>query len=165
MSAPVEGPATTASATSRILDFDVARALAILGMIVVHFALVRARDFGQPAWLARVVSYLDGWAAAAFLVSRGQASACVPGGRSRAATDRRLRVRSVLLRRGVFLLAVGFLNLAIRPGDIFRVYGISFLIAAWLFAVSDRGLWGLAIGFVMVFHVWFFAGDHGTHWD
>jgi hypothetical protein len=49
----------------RVLGYDVARSAAILGMVVVHFSLVMAADRSAPAWLAEVLGFLDGRAAAA----------------------------------------------------------------------------------------------------
>ena len=53
---------------SRIQGFDLARALAIFGMIVVHFALVMSGEQREPAWLRTVLDLIDGRAAALFVI-------------------------------------------------------------------------------------------------
>src|SRR6266516_176101 len=115
-------PADTASPPDRIIGYDLARALAILGMVVVHFALVMSSEpMVEEGWMSRVVGFLDGRAAATFVVlagigvtlrSRGAAAGAAHHPKGLA------RLRSTLLKRGLFLLAVGFLNLIIWPGDI-----------------------------------------------
>src|SRR5215468_7802278 len=60
-----------ADAAGRILGYDVARSLAMLGMIVVHFGLVMAADPTRPAWSAWIMHGLDGRAAATFVVLAG----------------------------------------------------------------------------------------------
>jgi hypothetical protein len=93
--------APTAVPRERVLGFDIARALAILGMVVVHFSLVMATDRSGPAWLNEVLGFLDGRAAAAFVVLAGVgltllSQQAVHGGDSHAIA----RVRRVLSRRG-----------------------------------------------------------------
>jgi hypothetical protein len=56
-------PSTGPGPAERVPGYDVARALALLGMIVVHFSLVAAADRSGPAWLAGVLALLDGRAA------------------------------------------------------------------------------------------------------
>src|SRR5262249_20743507 len=142
------------------------RSLAILGMVVVHFSLVLAADRSRPAWLAWVLASLDGRAAATFVVLASVGvtllarrtvlsadPAAVPG------------VRKTLARRGLFLLALGFVSLAVWPGDILRVYGVSLLLAAPLVTAPGRrlllGAFGCAVGFVALFLVL----DFEQNWD
>src|SRR5690349_14458832 len=61
-------PPPTLEVRPRIVGYDLARALAILGMFLVHFPLVMARDLTRPASLAWVPRALDGRAAATFVV-------------------------------------------------------------------------------------------------
>src|SRR5436190_951258 len=67
--APVAAMAVPTAGGARVAGYDVARGLAILGMVVVHFALVMAAPSAKdPAWLAWVLRQLDGRAAATFVV-------------------------------------------------------------------------------------------------
>ena len=70
---PTQSPAVadSARASARVIGFDVARALAILGMVVVHFSLVLAADRGGPDWLNVLLGFLDGRAAATFVILAG----------------------------------------------------------------------------------------------
>ena len=74
-------------------------------------------------------------------------------------------VRATLVRRGVFLLAAGFVNLAVWPGDILRVYGVSLLLASRLLTAPGRRLLALAAGFALGFVVLLLAVDFEQNWD
>ncbi len=155
-----------AEAPGRILGYDVARSMAMLGMIVVHFGLVMAMDQGRPAWSAWILHGLDGRAAATFVVLAG-VGLTLRSRRAVAARDDRAigPVRRALIRRGAFLLAMGFVNLLVWPGDILRVYGVSLMVAASLVDASDRRLLGVALGFILGFLALLLVLDYETHWD
>jgi uncharacterized membrane protein YeiB len=150
----------------RVVGYDVARSLAVLGMVVVHFSLVGAAGRSEPPWLAWILAHLDGRASATFVVLAGVGITLVS---ARARRDRDAMtltaVRRVLSRRGGFLLAVGFVNLLIWPGDILRVYGVSFLVASRLILAPARLLLGLAVAFALAFAALVFVGDFETNWE
>jgi uncharacterized membrane protein YeiB len=150
----------------RILGYDIARSLAILGMVVVHFSLVMASDRGSPAWLAEVLGFLDGRAAATFVVLAGVGITLLSK-RAVASGDPTAlaRVRRILVRRGLFLLLVGFANLRIWPGDILRVYGVSLLLAARLLAAPGRRLLAGAAAYAAGFAALFCILDFEKNWD
>jgi uncharacterized protein len=150
----------------RVVGFDVARALAILGMVVVHFSLVMAADRSGPGWLNVVLGFLDGRAAATFVILAGVGVTLMSRRAVLSADPNAVaQARKVLIFRGGILLALGFINLLIWPGDILRVYGVSLLLAAWLISASNRWLWfgvlGCAAGFVALFVMF----DFGKNWD
>ena len=150
----------------RILGYDLARSLALLGMIVVHFGLVMSRDPTRPGWAVEIMHLLDGRAAALFVVLAGVGVTLMS---RRAVGARNPRVispaRESLIRRGYFLLIIGFLNLAIWPGDILRIYGVSLAVAAGLLAATDRRLLAVSLGFVLGFVLLLFLVDYGKNWD
>jgi len=150
----------------RVVGYDIARALAILGMVVVHFSLVMADDHARPVWMAWVLALLDGRAAATFMIlagigltllSRRSVLAQVPQGIA--------KTRQTLIRRGLFLLVLGFCNLAVWPGDILRVYGVSLIVAAAVVTASNRRLLAVASGFIAGFVLLFVFLDFGERWD
>jgi uncharacterized membrane protein YeiB len=135
-------------------------------MVVVHFCLVLASDRSGPGWLNEVLGFLDGRAAATFVILAG-VGVTLMCQRAVLSTDLQAisTARKVLAFRGVFLLALGFINLLIWPGDILRVYGVSLLLAAPLITASSRrlllGALGCAAGFVALFLVL----DFEKNWD
>jgi uncharacterized membrane protein YeiB len=146
--------------SARILGYDLARALAICGMILVHFGLVMGGEPPTPGWPALVLRALDGRPAALFVILAGVG---ITLRASRAATP--ANPRAVLIRRGLVLLAVGFVNLTIWPGDILRVYGVSLILAAFLLYASGRTLLFLAGAFELAFIGLFLCIDYERHWD
>jgi uncharacterized membrane protein YeiB len=114
------------------------------------------------------VELLDGRAAATFMVLAGvgitlrvqSAASHAPNG-----TGAIARVRATLLKRGLFLLGVGFLNLLIWQGDILRVYGVSLFVAALLVTARARWLWAAALAFVAGFLALTGAVDYSKNWD
>ncbi len=154
------------SLAGRILGYDIARAMAMLGMIVVHFGLVMAVDHDRPAWSAWIMHILDGRAAATFVVLAG-VGLTLRSRRAVAADDPRAiaAVRATLVRRGLFLLAMGFVNLVIWPGDILRVYGVSLVVAAGLITASDRRLIAVGLVFILGFVALLLAVDYETNWE
>ena len=155
-----------AASAPRIAGYDLARALAILGMVLVHFSLVMSFARMKEGWLAHVIEFLDGRAAATFVVLAGVGLTL----RSRRAVvtedpQALQAVRRTIVRRGVFLLVAGYLNLTVWSGDILRVYGVSLLLAAWLLHERDTTLWVVALGFVATFLVLFATVDFSKNWD
>ena len=143
-----------------------ARALAILGMVVVHFALVLATERRSPDWLTTALGFLDGRAAAAFVILAGVGISLMTRSAAKSGDVQAIdHARMVLIRRGLLLLVLGFINLAIWPGDILRVYGVSFLLASRLITSSNRrlllGAMGCAVGFMSLL----FVLDFEKNWD
>jgi uncharacterized membrane protein YeiB len=159
-------PVQTPTAIGRIAGYDVARSVALLGMIVVHFALVMAADHKSPGWMVTILGFFDGRAAAIFVVLAG-VGLTLRSQRTTANADPKAsaQVRWILVRRGLFLLAVGFLNLRIWQGDILRVYGISLLLAARLLNASNRRLLLGALAYAVGFVILFVLFDYEKNWD
>ncbi|HKI30797.1 MAG TPA: heparan-alpha-glucosaminide N-acetyltransferase domain-containing protein [Gemmataceae bacterium] len=166
MGAVAESQATLASRADRVAGYDIARALAILGMVVVHFSLVMAADRSGPVWLAEVLGFLDGRAAATFVVLAGVGITLLSR-RAVASADPAAvaRTRKTLVCRGLFLLVIGFLNLLVWPGDILRIYGVSLLLTARLITATDRRLFLGALGYALGFVVLFIVVDFGKNWE
>ena len=55
----------------RVIGYDLARALAIFGMVIVNFKIVMGAEQNGPEWLVGLVGLLDGRAAATFVVLAG----------------------------------------------------------------------------------------------
>lgn len=150
----------------RIVGYDLARSIAIFGMVVHHCVMAMAADEHHPRWLALLMAPFDGRPAALFMILAGVGITL----RSRkvsndAATEVELQERHILRRRGLVLLALGFLNLLIWPGDILRIYGVSLLIAAEMIRASNRQMLLLALSFVIGFFVLLSLMNYEQNWD
>ena len=98
--------APIASARDRIIGYDLARSLAILGMIVVHFSMVMAADRHSESWIQPILGFLDGRVAATFVVLAGIGFTLVTRKAAESHDPEQLdRMRLILLKRGLFLLA------------------------------------------------------------
>ncbi len=133
-----------AAASARTPGFDVARALAIFGMLLVNFRAFVAPDDGGPAWIELSIDRTEGKAAALFVVLAGVGVSL----RARAAKRRKIPVveeRRALLRRALVLFVLGLIDLHLWEWDILHCYGVFLFLAAWLFDVRSAGLWGVAL--------------------
>jgi len=144
----------------------VARALAILGMVIVHFMLVMTDGQPPERWSDFLLNLLDGRAAATFVILAGMGMTLLArkANDSTGAASHKL-MASILRRRGLLLLALGHLNLTIWQGDILRVYGVSLLVVPWLIWRRSRTVLLTAAGFVLVFCVLFVVVDYSRNWD
>lgn len=154
-----------AGSSVRVVGYDLARALAVFGMVIVNFKIVMGADSG-PGWLAWLVGLLEGRAAATFVVLAGVGISLL----SRQARESRdaevlVRDRNALLRRAAFLFAVGLAYTPIWPADILHFYGVYIAVAAFLLAVSTRRLLTGAAGLVALFMVLLATFDYEAGWN
>lgn len=155
-----------ADSVSRIIGFDVARALAVIGMVLVNFKVVMGAEDTGPPWLNGVMGLLDGRAAATFVILAGVGLSLV----SRRArldndTDGIASHRTTLLKRALFLFVVGLLYTPIWPADILHFYGVYIAIAAFLLTASDRLLWGGVVALTAGFLVLLLFLDYEAGWN
>lgn len=132
----------------RLDGLDVARFLALIGMVIVNFDVVMVvvnsdSVAHESSWLAQA---LQGRAAATFVVLAGIGLGL---GAARAEWSQTL---SVTLKRVAFLLVAGLLNTLIFDADIIHYYAFYFLFGTLLIRVSSGLLWltivMLVFGFV-----------------
>jgi uncharacterized membrane protein YeiB len=136
---------------SRIDGFDVARAVAIVGMVIIHFTEAMSYET-MPDRLGELVGLLDGRAAALFVILAGIGVTLMTRSAMASGDAQAIRpARWLCVRRGIFLLVLGFLNYAIWPVDILRVYGVSLFVAAALLTAKNRTLLFASALFVVAF--------------
>ena len=137
-----------AIATARTPGIDVARALAVFGMVVVNYqSKIDAAQSG-PGWLVWATERLEGRAAALFVLLAGIGISLRS---KRARENPRIYLgyeRTALLKRAGVLLLVGFLILHIWEWDILHCYGLYLTFAAVLLNVRGRWLGLLSLAFV-----------------
>jgi uncharacterized membrane protein YeiB len=135
----------------RLIDLDVTRAVALIGVCVMNYHGYLILRGGNPGagFLART---FDPWTgpfstrfAATFVTVAGMGIALLTR-RSLANRDPAeiSRVRWVLVRRGVLLYAFGFFLNWVWPGTILFFYGAYFLVGALVFTLRSR--WLVLIG-------------------
>ncbi len=159
---------TTAASTKtkRIIGLDIARALAIVGMVVVNFNVVMAGDVSAPGWLRFLVVSLEGRAAATFVVLAG-IGASLGSRRQRLSGDRneQRRSRITLAKRALFLFVFGWLFFPIWPADILHFYGVYLAVGALLLFAPNRTLLWTAVAAAAVSFLFILAFDFFANWN
>ncbi len=151
---------------NRIIGYDLARALAVFGMVVVNFKIVMGAGENGPPWLVGLVGLLEGRAAATFVVLAGVGIALLSRQARLAKDPQRLGAnRRTLLKRAFFLFVVGTLYTPIWPADILHFYGVYIVVAAFLLAAPSKRLGALAGGLVAAFVVLILVFDYEKGWD
>lgn len=126
----------------RIVGYDIARGLAVFGMVAVNYKIAMGASENGPAWLAALSGMLEGRAAALFVTLAGVGISLLSRqGRTLNDRVRLARDRRTLLRRACFLFIAGALYTSIYSADILHFYGVYILIAAFLLTASTRRLW------------------------
>ena len=131
----------------RIVGLDVARSLAIFGMVFVNFRLVMGAE-AETKLGTMFATMFDGRAAALFVVLAG-VGVSLMSRRARAMGAIR-PTRITLLKRSLLLFIVGLLYSPIWPPDILHFYGVYLFAVAWLLNLSDRGLLAAAAAAIIV---------------
>jgi uncharacterized protein len=159
MTASVASWPSTSRPVHRDEAIDVVRAIAILGMFVIHAVLVLAVSYPRTGPAALVLWLCDGRAAATFVTLAGFGVARL------AAKDTRDITSRILRRRAMALWVLGVLNLVIWPGDILRVYGVALLAAPIMLRWTVRTRLWVSVLLLLLFVVGMVLLDWTRHWD
>lgn len=134
--------------SSRVVGLDVARCLALLGMVATHVLDERSPDGGLTVgqWLA------GGRASALFAVLAGVTLALMTGGRTPVAGRERLARTVGVVVRAVLVAALGMLLARADSGIaiILTYYGLLFCVGALFVGLRTRALLVLAAGWAVV---------------
>jgi uncharacterized membrane protein YeiB len=106
----------------RIIGIDVARALAVIGMIIVNFKVV----FGQhgDSWLKAFAQVFEGKAAATFVVLAGMGLAMMTQSAVQTNNLDKLNLaRKRIIKRAIALFLIRLSYISIWPADILHFYG------------------------------------------
>jgi len=151
--------------TSRIIGYDIARAFAIFGMVLVNFKLVMGADNGSSV-LINFAHIFEGRAAGLFVVLAGIGlSLMTQKARLSGNTQALIKARNNILKRGSALVVIGTLFLTIWPADILHFYGLYFFFAAFMFNASSRRLLVLAIFLMAGFVLYLVLGNYEAGWN
>lgn len=149
----------------RIEGLDLARALAIFGMVVVNFRLATGAETGA-AWLLGFTSLFEGRASAMFVVLAGVGVSLMTRRACQTAEPGDVRsARATLVRRGLLLFVIGLAYTPIWQADILHYYGLYFLLASLVITVRGRTLLWLALTVVLSFPILLSVLDYEAGWD
>jgi uncharacterized protein len=144
---PVDLQTQSLSPNNRIVGYDLARAVALLGMLLVNFSVLLGSGSSGPIWLDYLIEMIQGRAAATFVVLAGVGlsllSKSVYLSEDRAAINVK---RLTLFKRSLFLLVIGLFNFVLSPiSDILHFYAVYIAIGAFLLTLPNRSLVALTL--------------------
>lgn len=148
----------------RIIGIDVARALAVIGMIIVNFKVV----FGENGldWVKSFAGIFEGKSAATFVVLAGVGLALMSNSALINNDQIKLKiVRKRMLKRALFLFFIGLSYMPIWPADILHFYGIYMLFIVLLLTRKAKIIIVSALVLIMVFPILLLFLDYETGWN
>ena len=148
----------------RIIGIDVARALAVIGMIIVNFKIVLGENGNEI--LKGFANLFEGKAAATFVVLAGVGIALMSKSALKDNDVEKLRkIKIGISKRAIFLFVIGLSYIPIWPADILHFYGIYMLIT--LLLVKSAGRTILISAFLLIFLYPFITMflKYETGWD
>ena len=164
---PVDLRSQSLSPNNRIVGYDLARAVALLGMLLVNFSVLIGNSNSDPTWLDYLIEMIKGRAAATFVVLAGVGLSLLTKS-VYLSKDREARnaKRLTLLKRSSFLLAIGLFNFVISPiSDILHFYAVYIAIGACLLTLPNRSLAVLALATITARPVIVTGFDFVKSWD
>ncbi len=148
----------------RIIGIDVARALAVIGMIIVNFKIV----FGEngESWLKSFAHLFDGKAAATFVVLAGIGLGLMTNSAIKNQDLKKLATNlKRIIKRAIFLFIVGLSYIWIWPADILHFYGIYMLLTLLFITQKPKYILLGAIGLIFIYPVLLLFFDYETGWN
>ena len=154
--------------SQRIEGYDVARALAIFGMIIVNFKIVMGSSEAGSDWLVVFAGLFEGRAVALFVILAGVGLSLLSRRAFQTNDPEARRIAQLrIVKRSTFLLVFGLLLATIWSADILHFYSMYMLIGALLLFQQPRILWtsgmALMLGFVLLFFL--FPYESGWNWE
>ena len=112
--------------SERLIGLDIARYLAFVGMVLVNFDI--AMSYGvqsNEGFFKELIGQLQGRASATFVVLAGI-------GLGLSSFNKESQTVNTIVKRSIFLLILGLLNMTIFEGDILHYYAFYFLFGVFL---------------------------------
>lgn len=150
--------------TNRIVGVDVARALAIMGMIIVNFKIAFG-DKGNEVYKL-FASIFEGKAAATFVVLAGVGIAFMSNNAVKNKDKIKLKnTRIKIAKRAIFLFVIGLLYTPIWIADILHFYGIYMLLTLFLISSSRKLIFNLGLLLILVYPLLMLLWNYNTGWN
>jgi uncharacterized protein len=149
----------------RVTGFDLARALAIFGMVIVNFKIAMNADSGNQI-LMSFAKIFEGRASALFVILAGVGITFLTN-EARVSTDSStiLNCRISLIKRGFLLITLGLVYTPIWEADILHFYGFYFLIASLFFMVNDNVLLLISLIIMLAFPSLMLFFNYQQNWN
>ncbi len=150
--------------SNRIEGIDLARALALIGMIIVNFKLILGSE--GNVYLHYISASLEGKASALFVFLAGVGIALMSKSALRENDHKRLlQIKNRILKRAIFLFVAGLLFATVWDADILHFYSIYMVITLYFINKKlNYILWG-AFGFGVLYLCLFLFLDYDIGWE
>ncbi len=120
--------------SERLIGLDIARYLAFVGMVLVNFDIVMSHGVqSNEGFFNEFIGQLQGRASATFVVLAGI-------GLGLSSFKKEGQIVNTIVKRSIFLLILGLLNMTIFEGDILHYYAFYFLFGVFLLPFGNRAL-------------------------
>ena len=145
--------------SERLIGLDIARYLAFVGMVLVNFDIVMSYGVqSNEGFFNEFIGQLQGRASATFIVLAGI-------GLGLSSFKKESQTVNTIVKRSIFLLNLGLLNMTIFEGDILHYYAFYFLFGVFLLPFGNRALI-LVIGILnLVFFSMMLFIDYESGWN
>jgi uncharacterized membrane protein YeiB len=154
-----------ASMMQRVTGFDLARALAIFGMVIVNFKIAMNAEIGNSL-LISFAKLFEGRASALFVILAGVGVTLLTKKATTSAGSLFIiKSRISLIKRGLLLIAIGLIYTPIWEADILHFYGFYFLIAAVTFMLNDKLLLLISAVITLIFPVLMLLFNYEQNWS
>ncbi|PCE66191.1 DUF418 domain-containing protein [Sediminicola luteus] len=151
-------------ANKRIHGIDLARALAVFGMVIVNFKLVLGKS--GPTWAINSLAILEGKAAALFVILAGTGLGLLT--KSAFETPDPLKMRKAkkgIIIRALLLFVLGLAYMPLWPADILHFYGIYMLCTLPLLCLNPKRILPFSLFLILGYVFVLFLFDYEKGWD
>ncbi|MFT7089577.1 MAG: putative membrane protein YeiB [Glaciecola sp.] len=149
----------------RVTGYDLARALALFGMVIVNFKVAMTAETGHVL-LMNFATLLEGRASALFVMLAGIGITFLTS-KARNSVDNSvvLKTRISVVKRGLLLVVIGLIFTPIWEADILHFYGFYFLFAAAIFTFQDKTLLWISMFIMLIFPILMLLFNFEQNWD
>ncbi|UJP63786.1 DUF418 domain-containing protein [Mongoliitalea daihaiensis] len=148
----------------RIIGIDIARALAVFGMIIVNFKIVLGEN--GLNWVKSFASAFDGKASATFVVLAGIGLALMTNSALRTNDFQKIQIARIkIAKRALFLFIIGLSYIVIWPADILHFYGVYMLFILILLTSNGKTIIISTIGLILIYPFILGVLDYENGWD
>jgi len=149
---------------NRIIGIDVARAFAIIGMILVNFKMVLGQQ--GETWVKHFSSLIEGKAAATFVVLAGVGIAFMTNSAVNQNNLNKIKnAKKGIFKRALILFIIGLSYIIIWPADILHFYGIYMLITLLLIQSKPKKILYTALAIILIYPILLLFFDYELGWN
>lgn len=150
--------------SKRIVGIDLARAMAVIGMIIVNFKIVLGAKGNNL--IIKFIQLLEGKAAATFVVLAGIGMALMSNKAILTNDIQKIKkIKLKIIKRALFLFIIGLLYIPIWQADILHFYGVYMMLSLLLLTRDSISILSIAALIIIIYPLFLFIWDFDIGWD